>query len=242
MMKMTGNRLITAATRMSDAVSGNPFMLLLLEHMGIDLPLQEKTVGELAADYGLTKGLFITFIHLYGDADHSVGTLSDDEVPGIIRYLRNSHRYYTEDVYPGIMESIRRISGEGSSEEAILIEKFFGDYLEEVKNHFEYEEDTVFPYIDQLLGRISSEVTAGETGGYSVAEYKEHHDDIEEKLDDLKNLLIEYLPLKEGRNMRRRLLFKLYELEHDLRIHSRIEDYILIPLVTSMEKRLKENR
>ncbi len=95
--------------------------------------------------------MFITFIHLYGDADHSVGTLSDDEVPGIIRYLRNSHRYYTEDVYPGIMESIRRISGEGSSEEALLIEKFFGDYLEEVKNHFEYEEDTVFPYIDQLL-------------------------------------------------------------------------------------------
>ncbi len=75
-----------------------------------------------------------------------------------------------------------------------------------------------------------------------MAEYKEHHDDIEEKLDDLKNLLIEYLPLKEGRNMRRRLLFKLFELEHDLRIHSRIEDYILIPLVTSMEKRLKENR
>ena len=47
---MTGNRLITAATRMSDAVSGNPFMLLLLEHMGIDLPLQEKTVGELASE------------------------------------------------------------------------------------------------------------------------------------------------------------------------------------------------
>jgi len=110
-----------------------------------------------------------------------------------------------------------------------------------VRNHFNYEEQTVFPYIVHLHEKASGRQMTGVSPDYSVSEYREHHDDIEEKLDDLRNLLIEYLPLKEGHQMRRMLLFKLYELEHDLRIHSRVEDHLLIPLVASMEARLKES-
>ncbi|MGC8803040.1 MAG: hypothetical protein ACP5PS_04610, partial [Bacteroidales bacterium] len=55
---------------------------------------------------------------------------------------------------------------------------------------------------------------------YSVEEYREHHDDIEEKLSDLKNLLIKYLPAREDQQARRRLLTHLFELESDLAIHS----------------------
>lgn len=240
-MRMSGKINLSADTRMSEAVAENPFLLLLLEHLGIELPLQEKTIGDLASENDVPAGLFMTLVSMYGDLNHHVDIpITGTEMPAIIRYLRNSHRYYTEDVYPVIMETIRKINSSGSSEETLMIEKFFRDYLSEVKNHFDYEEKTVFPYIKQLLERIAGGAPAQEMQGYSVAEYKEHHDDIEEKLDDLKSLLIEYLPLKEGKNVRRKLLFILYELEHDLRIHSRIEDYILIPLVASMEEGLKK--
>ncbi len=224
---------------MSEAVSENPFLLLLLEHLNIDLPLQEKSIGDVASDNGIDRDLFLTFVNLYGNMNHADGMpFTGREVPSIIRYLKNSHRYYSEEVYPGIMETISGISMSGNSEETRMIEKFFTEYLAEVKNHFDYEEQTVFPYIVQLNEKLTGKNTETETTGYSVSQYREHHDDIEEKLDDLKSLLIEYLPLKEGRQVRRRLLFRLYELEHDLRIHSGIEDHLLIPLVASMEARI----
>jgi len=239
---MAGSSSLSASTRMSEAVSENPFLLLLMEHLDIDLPLMEKSIGDVASETGIDSDLFLTFINLYGDINGAADIpFTGKEVPSIIRYLKNSHRYYSEEVYPGIMETIRGISLSGNSEETRMIEKFFTEYLAEVKNHFDYEEQTVFPYIVQLNERLTGMNTEAEKTGYSVSEYREHHDDIEEKLDDLKSLLIEYLPLKEGRQGRRRLLFRLYELEHDLRIHSGIEDHILIPLVASMEARINKN-
>ena len=77
---------------------------------------------------------------------------------------------------------------------------------------------------------------------YSVTEYREHHNDIEEKLTDLKNLLIKYLPQKGDQQLRRKLLFCLFELEFDLKIHSQIEDSILIPLVEKMEQLVKQKK
>lgn len=240
-MKMSGKIDLSADTRMSEAVAENPFLLLFLEHLEIELPMQEKSIGDLANEHDIPPGLFQTLISLYSDVSHSVDIpLTGKEMPVIIRFLQNSHRYYTEDVYPAIMDIIREINSSDSFGEAVMIEKFFLEYLGEVKNHFDYEEEKVFPYISQLMKLTDGVSAIREMHGYSVAEYKEHHDDIEEKLDDLKSLLLEYLPLKEGKNVRRKLLFKLYELEHDLRIHSRIEDYILIPLVAAMEEGLKK--
>lgn len=242
-MRMDKTINVSAVTRMSEAVSENPFLLLLLEHLGIGLPLQEKSVSEVASENNIDRDLFLTFVRLYGDLNCSVeNSFTGEEVPAILLYLRNSHGYYSDEVYPGIMEIILGMNRAGNSEETAMIEKFFMEYLSEVKNHFDYEEKTVFPYITQLHETLAGKDLKEEIRGYSVAEYKDHHDDIEEKLDDLKSLLIDYLPMKEGKHMRRMLLLKLYELEHDLRIHSRIEDYILIPLVASMEARIKDKR
>ena len=44
------------------------------------------------------------------------------------------------------------------------------------------------------------------------------------------------MPQKDDRQIRRKLLLCLFELEYDLNIHSRIEESILIPLVEKMEQ------
>jgi regulator of cell morphogenesis and NO signaling len=242
-MRMAGNNNLTIDTRLSEAVSGNPFLLLLLDHFGIDLPLQEKSIGDVAAENQVNPGLLLTFANLYSDLHHGLTPhFSHDDITLIIKFLRNSHRYYSGEIYPDILEIIGRMKQSVSRQETGMVEKFFNEYFSEVKLHLDYEEEIVFPYIMHLHDRLTGKTVSGEITNYSVAEYREHHDDIEEKLDDLKNLLIQYLPVKEGRQMRRQLLFRLFELEHDLKIHSRIEDYILIPLVSSMESQLKAKR
>jgi regulator of cell morphogenesis and NO signaling len=70
---------------------------------------------------------------------------------------------------------------------------------------------------------------------YSVIDYKHHHDNIDDKLADIKGLIIKYLPFEDKNNLRRKLLNCLFDLEHDLKIHTLIEDTVLIPLVEKFE-------
>jgi len=112
----------------------------------------------------------------------------------------------------------------------------------EVIEHLDYENEVVFPYVLNLDKLLNSKDPGSYTPAYSVTEYREHHDDIEEKLNDLKNLLIKYMPQKDDRQIRRKLLLCLFELEFDLNIHSRIEESILIPLVEKMEQHAEKKK
>jgi regulator of cell morphogenesis and NO signaling len=132
--------------------------------------------------------------------------------------------------------------GANSQKETALVEKFYNEYFIEVKEHLLYENEIVHPYINELYNKIQDTAYNIKITKYSVTEYKTHHNDIEEKLNDLKSLLIKYLPLKNDINLRRKLLFSLYELEYDLHIHSQIEELILVPLVAEMEKYLNKTK
>jgi regulator of cell morphogenesis and NO signaling len=127
-----------------------------------------------------------------------------------------------------------------NQEEIVLIEKFFNEYFNEVVEHLNYENQVVFPYVNNLYNQWQGNPPDDFVDSkYSVEEYREHHDDIEEKLSDLKNLLIKYLPARNDQSARRKLLVHLFELESDLAIHSQIEDKVLIPLVSQLEKHVK---
>lgn len=75
-----------------------------------------------------------------------------------------------------------------------------------------------------------------ENNSFSIKQYQEHHNDIEEKLSDLKNLLIHHLKVGEYASLNRQIIFHLYELEFDLHAHSITEDKILVPIISSIEK------
>ena len=239
-MYQTENLHLSADMRISDVILNNPYLILLLEHFGVDVPLQEKSVTDVCLENKINTELFLTFANLYNGVQYDFkDTFSYNEVLTVINYLRNSHRYYSEEIYPNILSIIQQMNSANNRKEMVLVERFFKEYFSEVTEHLNYENDTVFPYITGLYERI---VNQNQTDGgkrYSVSEYKDHHNDIEEKLNDLKSLLIKYLPLKNDQPIRRKLLFSLFELEYDLNIHSQIEELILIPLVSKMELHLK---
>jgi len=228
---------------MSDVIINNPYLMLLLEHFGIDVPLQEKTMHEVCCDNNINTEIFLTFANLYNRNNYvPKAPFSFTDVLTIVTYLKNSHKYYSEEIYPNILSTIKQMNELNTHKEMALVEKFFGTYFSEVKEHLDYENKTVFPYILELIEKIENPDYPMRQTNFSVDEYQEHHNDIEEKLDDLKNLLIKYLPQKNDQILRRKLLFSLFELEYDLNIHSQIEDLILIPLVGKIESHLKKKK
>lgn len=235
-MNLTTHSAITVETPIAELVLSNPYATLMLEHFGIDLMLQEKTVSQVCKESEISTDLFLTIAHLF-NGQHNFPNLKfhPKDVLRIISYLRNCHLYYTEEKYPQIKAYIQLLQKLNPAPEIVLLERFFKEYINEVKEHLEYENTIVFPYVTGLLEQIEGKAIPVERPEYAVSDYRDHHDNIEEKLSDLKSLLIKYLPAHNDRTVRRKLLFNLAELEFDLHIHSEIEDLILVPLVEQIE-------
>ena len=109
-----------------------------------------------------------------------------------------------------------------------VIWKFFADYKEELAKHFAYEEGQVFPYVEAVLNKRSG-------APFTIGEYEKNHSNVEEKLEDLKNLVMKYIPVRCNQQEAYKVLFYIYTLEYDLSRHTFIEDDILVPMVGRME-------
>ena len=125
-----------------------------------------------------------------------------------------------------------------------FLKKFFLGYKEELINHVKHEEATVYPYVVELEKSIKSNTISkdllGKMTSYSVSDYKDGHDNVEEKLFDLKNIIIKYLPPPKNYDTCNVILNKLFRLEEDLKNHSEIEERVLIPSAIKMEAEIKQ--
>ena len=232
----------TPDLKICDVITENSYMLLFFEHFGITLPVKDKSLQTVCKENGLNLAVVLTFANLFnGVRQDSAPALSFDDTKAIILYLKNSHEFYSEEIYPEILNTIGQMAEVNHSSEMNLVKEFFTDYFNEVTEHLDYENKVVFPYVLSLYERIKKGEQRGRNKEYSVVEYREQHNDIEEKLDDLKKLLIKYLPQKDDRILRRKLLLSLFELDYDLTVHSQIEELILIPLVEKMESYLNQS-
>ncbi len=226
--------------RMSELIAENPYLMLMLEHFGITLVVHDKTIRQLCNENGVSEALFLSFANLFNGFQPSTTTqYAFTDLKTIILFLKNSHAYYLEEKYPQIRNYIARMFELNEQSSILMVEKFFDQYFAEVTEHLHYEDQVVFNYVNNLFDCMEPGHEANLPVDYSVSNYQEHHDDIEEKLEDLKSLLLNYLPLKNDQKIRRKLLFSLFELEYDLNIHTQIENDILIPLVEKMEQYVK---
>jgi regulator of cell morphogenesis and NO signaling len=232
-MYQTHKTYIKPEMKMSDLINENHSLLMLLEHLEIDFAIGDKTVSQICKENNISQSVFLVVSNLYnGFYPNKEDIHSIDDILIIIRLLKNSHRFYKEEKYPEIKGYLIKLYEKHNTEDIILIEKFFNEYFMEVLEHLNYEEQIAFPYFCKLLetGTIQQNIN------FSAREYKDHHTDIETKLADLKNLLLKHIKLENDLTLRRKILYSLFELEFDLNIHSMIEEMILLPLITIVEK------
>lgn len=227
--------------KVSDIILNNPYLIMVLEYFEIVLETQDKTAEQICGENNISIELFLTIANLFnGYNPSSSAAYSFDDAQTIVRFLKNTHQYYLEEKYPKISACIKKMIEVNDRNETVMLERFFNEYFKEVTKHLNYENEIVFPYVNNLYRLLNHNDADDKPGNYSVEEYREHHDNIEEKLTDLKNLLIKYFPQKNNEKIKRKLIFNLFELEYDLNIHAQIEDSILIPLVERMEQHLNK--
>ena len=219
--------------KVADLLASDSSLLSILHRLDIKLGFGEAKISDLCARYGISEELFLMICNIYSFHDYQphIDILDKSDIKSITTYLRASHRYYTTVCFPAIHEGIHTLVKGLDSVSQKLIDKFYDDYDSEIINHFKYEEEVVFPYIEKLLENNRPIDTQ-----YRIGQFEENHSNINEKLNDLKNIIAKYLDEKFSSPQRFELLNDIYGVENDLRKHSLIENKLLIPLVEKLEQ------
>lgn len=218
--------------KMSDMICGNYPLVLVTSRFGIKLGFGEKNVGEVCRQNGVDAFTFLTVVNFLTEeirfVDQSI--CEHLSVETLMRYLHNAHDYFLNFRIPHIRRKLDDATTACQSEVAIAIHNFFEEYAQEINKHMAYEERVVFPYVRDL--------TSGKPGTkYNISIFKKKHEQIDEKLSDLKNILIKYYP-GTGSHLLNSVLFDLFTTEEDLISHTRVENDLFTPVILSYEKKL----
>jgi regulator of cell morphogenesis and NO signaling len=237
---MMAEFIITGEMKLSDIVVSDKRALVLFPRFGIELGFGDTTVAEICIKKGIDLQFFLLMVNTFLNPGYFPDSkLKAVDVDMLISYLIESHKYYLEEKIPYLQSLILDFKKKVKHPALVQLEKFFDQYIEEVKEHLRYEDQTAFPYIGMISSFRKKSDIPMERMNYSVGIFEERHDNIEEKLSDLKNLLIKYFPPASDRYIRIRLLNELIGFEDDLINHARIEDKVLIPVVKHLEKQLR---
>lgn len=216
-------------TRMRDLIDDNKLLLLMIGRFGIPLGFGDDSIAAVCSRLGVDATTFLTVANFI--SGHAF-VASDIELAALMGYLRRAHSYYLDFLLPSIGKKLVDVIGHrGGDEVSGLLMKYYDEYVDEVRRHMQFENDTVFAYVESLMdGRQSDSV--------NFAECAPPHTDMTAKLRDLKDIIIRYYPQKNVDTLNS-VLLDLITCEQDLISHCRVEDCLLVPNVRKLEASLR---
>lgn len=219
---------------MISIIRDNYNILQSLGAFGINLGFGDKTVREVCEAQGVDTYTFLTVVNFTINGHHGYEDIDRLSIPTLLHYLKASHEYYLDFELPFIRKELQDALDESNNLSGLIM-KLYDEYAHTVRSHMKYEEKTVFPYVDDLLKGRS-------TSNYDIETFSKHHGQTDQKLRELKNIIIKYLP-SDGlhNNQLMATLYDIYNCEDWLSQHALVEDEIFIPTIRRLESRQKQN-
>ena len=227
-------KMYEADDKMISLIRDNYDLLQMLGSFGISLGFGDKTVSETCDDNGVDTYTFLAVVNFTINGYTNAENDEQLSVPTLIHYLEASHAYYLDFQLPFIRRELEESLNPNDSVGQLIL-RFYDEYAHEIRRHMQYEQRTLFPYVQRLLsGQPSAE--------YSIETFSRHHGAADKKLRELKLLIIKYLP-SDGlhNNKLTATLHDIYDNEEWLRQHGLVEDLIFVPAIRRMEEQLKKN-
>lgn len=217
--------------KMRDLVKDNSALILVMGRFGISLGFGDKSVREVCRMHHVNENTFLEVVNFVSSKDYNYESVS---LPSLIGYLKQAHEYYLDFNLPNIRRKlIEAIDCSGTDELAMLILKFYDEYVTEVRKHMEYENDVVFSYVEQLSQGFLNR-------NFTISNFAGKHTPIGYKLKELKDIIIRYYPEKNNYQLNQ-VLLEIILSEQDLTSHCMIEDKLFVPAVKLIEQQLKKS-
>lgn len=223
-----------ADDKMISLIRDNYDLLQMLGSFGISLGFGDKTVKEICENNNVDTYTFLAVVNFTINGYGDFGADDKLSVPTLLRYLEACHAYFLDFQLPYIRRELQESLDERESL-AKLILRFYDEYAHEIRRHMKYEQKTLFPYVESLI-------EGHPINNYNVDTFSKHHSATDNKLRELKLLIIKYLPL-DGlhNNQLTATLHDIYENEAWLRQHAMVEDDIFVPAIRRLEQLNKQS-
>jgi len=223
--------LFTKNMKLAEIINADCRLLYVLPRFGIKLGFGDATIIDVCKKYGVDENLFTLICNIYAFDDYVPKICDIYNIPleGIMLYLKKSHSDYLNKRIPHIIQHVEYLAGEHHTREQSIIEQFCESYKKEVIAHFSYEEEVVFPYINSLINKCANQQ-------FKIDDFLDNHSNIEDKLNDLKSIIMKYVEPYSDDDANSDLLIDLFQLDEDLKRHTIIEEKILVSLVEIMEQ------
>lgn len=224
----------TPDTKMRDVIADTPVLLMALSRFGIPLGFGDESIDKVCRAAGVDTNTFLAVASLIGGR-----RMTDTEVSltALIAYLKNAHAYFLDFYLPQIRRKlISAIRCGGEEDVAMVILRFYDDYVTEVRRHMEFENANVFTYVEELLAGSRRPDFAIET------DFLANHSPIATKLRELKEIFIcHYHGAAADNDLLNSVLFDIMNCETDLMAHCEVENRIFTPAVARLEQRASRN-
>ncbi|MGM9748258.1 MAG: LuxR C-terminal-related transcriptional regulator [Candidatus Cryptobacteroides sp.] len=226
---MPDEKRYSPTARMRDLVKDNHSLIMVMSRFGIPLGFGEQNVRDVCLKNGVDVSTFLTVANFCSGYSYSANEISLTSLTG---YLKHSHEYYLNFLLPSIRRRlIESINCNGNDEIAMLILKFFDEYVAQVQDHMEMEDKVLFSYVDGILHGMLCRT-------FSIDDFCGKHPSINAKVKELKDIIIRYCP-QNNSWLLSNVLLEIINTEEDMNLHCQIEDEIFIPAVKEAESRLK---
>lgn len=215
---------------MRDLLRDNSMLLLTTSRFGIGFGFGDETVKNVCRLHDVDCDTFLSVANLLSCREH---VQYDINLPTLMNYLRRTHHYYLEVALPKLRHKIiEAVSSGGTKEISLMLIKFFDDYVTELKNHLDEENNRLFPFISELLQQKVA-------GDFSLMDFQFGHSPVTDKLQELKDIFLYHYSNPESMLMAS-VLFDIVNLEHDLVSHFEVEDHLLLPAARRLESDVKK--
>ncbi|MCM1428637.1 MAG: hemerythrin domain-containing protein [Clostridium sp.] len=220
----------TPSDKMISLIADDYRLIQVMSRFGIRMGFGDKSVAEVCEDCGVDCRTFITIVNFVASGHSHLDASVDISLESLMHYLRQSHVYFLEYFLPTVRRKLLDGIKLRTSDVSFLILKFFDEYTTEVEHHMDFEEKTIFVYVNALLNGEPTEK-------FQIATYSDNHDQVCSKLKELKNIIIKYCPQDADANLLNAALYDIYRCEEELESHSHVEDFLLVPAIRRLESK-----
>lgn len=226
---MKKQKLYEPDDKMISLIKDNYDILHGLGRFGINLGFGDRTVRDVCESQGVDTRTFLAVVNYTINGFRNTDEMRSLSVPTLMHYLIASHEYFINYELPFVRKELQEALDEKDNL-ARLILKLYDEYSHSIQKHMRFEEKTVFPYVEQLQTGEANIV-------FNIETFSKYHDQTNQKLRELKDIILKYLPSDTHHNNKlTAALYDIYNCETWLTQHSEVEDNIFIPAIRQLEQ------
>jgi iron-sulfur cluster repair protein YtfE (RIC family) len=224
------NPMISSGTSLLQIAEIDEQAVLYLQRFGI--PMNETTrVEEINQRLGFQSGFVESLLNNYCLlAPACPKNFSQNHLPDLLNYLKDSHHFYNEVAFPHINRSLENIlfTDDPAVPAAFICQSFIQHYAAKLSRHFQDEEKHLFPLAEKLI-QNGIFLDGSETERYEIIKnMQSQHDSLNADLQKIHEVMLHYRAHERHYSPLHAVLHYMAAIQRDIQMHEFLEDEVLM--------------